>query len=84
MKKRDKIKPCACCGVSTSKIGEHFFLRSEIWYRVHPSERGFLCVGCVETKLGRLLTKQDFTDCTINKPQRGVHMSLRLVQRLQG
>jgi hypothetical protein len=83
LKKRDKLKPCACCGVSTAKLGEHFYLKNEVWFKVHPTERGFLCIGCIESKLGRKLVRNDFTDASINKPQRGVEMSLRLIQRLK-
>ncbi len=82
MRKRDKLKPCDCCGVSTAKIREHFYLKNEVWFKVHPSERGFLCIDCVERKLNRKLNKSDFTDASINKPQRSVEMSAKLVDRL--
>ena len=84
MKKRDKLKPCARCGVSTAKIGEHFFLKNEVWHTAHPTERGFLCIGCIENIIGRRLNKDDFTEASINKPQRGVFQSQRLVDRLRG
>ncbi len=28
--------------------------------------RGMLCIGCLENRLGGLLTKDDFTDCPLN------------------
>ena len=27
---------------------------------------GMLCIGCLENRLGGLLTKDDFTDCPLN------------------
>lgn len=82
MKRRDKLKPCAYCGNSTAKLGEHFYLKPEVWFKIYPHERGFVCIECCEKKLGRTLNAADFTDCTINKPQRGVEMSQRLINRL--
>jgi len=82
MKKRDKLKPCHVCGRSTAQIGEHFFLKNEVWYSVHKSERGFLCIVCIEEILNRKLTPNDFQDCHLHKPQPGKIMSQRLVDRL--
>jgi len=82
MKRRDKIKPCLDCEVSTASIGEHFYLKNEIWFKVHNNERGFLCISCIEKRLGRKLGPSDFTDASINKPQRGIYMSQRLANRL--
>lgn len=28
--------------------------------------RGMLCIGCLENRLGGLLTSDDFTDCLLN------------------
>ena len=82
MKRRDKIKPCEYCGKSTVKLGEHFYLKPEIWHKIHNSERGFVCISCCEKRLGRILVANDFTDCSINKPQRGKLMSIKLIDRL--
>ncbi len=27
---------------------------------------GMLCIGCLENRLGKLLTSDDFTDCLLN------------------
>jgi hypothetical protein len=29
--------------------------------------RGMLCIGCLENRLGGLLTKDDFTSCVLNE-----------------
>jgi hypothetical protein len=31
---------------------------------------GWLCTGCLQTRLGRPLTGDDFTDCELNRPGR--------------
>lgn len=76
-------KPCLDCSKDTVKLKEHFYVTKEVWNRVHSSERGFLCVECLETRLGRVLCKADFTDATINNPrQKGVQMSALLLNRI--
>jgi hypothetical protein len=67
---------CRKCGVHTGDIREYYMLRDEIWQRVVerwkiPADEygaiGGLCIGCFEQLLGRRLTKQDFTDCEVNR-----------------
>jgi len=72
---------CLDCKRDTSQLREHYFLKGEIWSRVHSSAIGMLCIGCVETRLGRKLTASDFTDAHINDPKR-YEMSDRLRSRL--
>jgi hypothetical protein len=89
MSNRRKAKAsafCADCGIPTIWRG-----RSE-WYMVHddlwqaadispvPDMETFLCVGCIEERLGRQLTAADFTDVPANVP--GPGMSPRLRNRL--
>lgn len=38
----------------------------EVWLEGNPKGRGMLCIGCLELRLNRLLTKDDFTDCPLN------------------
>lgn len=52
----------------------------EVWLTAWPEKRGMLCIGCVEAKLGRTLTPEDFTDAPIN--QGYVDYSDRLRNRL--
>jgi hypothetical protein len=36
----------------------------------YKSPGGFLCIGCLEARLGRTLTPRDFTDTPVNRPDR--------------
>jgi hypothetical protein len=74
---------CADCGMHTSAKGEWYLLRNEIWEQAWPGtasdqvgEGHFLCIGCVEARLGRKLTRADF-----DHPERWP--SWRLSKRLQ-
>lgn len=60
---------------------EYYFIRTELWLTVVPSVKGMLCVGCLETRLGRTLTAADFTDAYINQPGY-IAQSTRLLNRL--
>jgi hypothetical protein len=82
MSKKHNHHNCLDCGVNTASIGEHYFLKNDVWFKAHHSERGMLCIGCVEKRLGRLLTSADFTDCHVNRPQAGKVFSQRLLSRL--
>lgn len=42
----------------------------------------FICIGCLEQRLGRRLTAHDFTDYPINVPSD--LMTARLIDRLTG
>ncbi len=41
-------------------------VRSNIWKKANPKIKGMLCIDCLETRLGRKLTKSDFTKAPIN------------------
>lgn len=78
MKRSNKWK-CLSCRNDTRY--EHFFLKDEIWFKVHNSKSGMMCINCIEIRLGRKLNKSDFTDCYINKLDYG-SKSLVLLDRL--
>jgi hypothetical protein len=64
--------PCFDCKTDTSEIGEYYMLHDEIWQAAitatKPLKRiRFLCVGCIEERLGRELNPADFTDAPINR-----------------
>ena len=52
-----------------------------IWNQIHNSKSGFLCISCVETKLDRQLTKDDFNNSYVNKRNWGTK-STKLASRL--
>ena len=73
-KAHTKSSPCTDCGVDTAPpIGkppslgrwEYYMVRDDIW-EAFGVGNGFLCVGCLEERLGRKLTPQDFSSVTIN------------------
>jgi hypothetical protein len=39
---------------------------NEVWLEANPKDKGMLCIGCLEQRRGKLLTKDDFTDCPLN------------------
>jgi hypothetical protein len=66
---------CADCGIDTTPctgkrgcrhIGrwEHYMVHDEVWSVANGAR--FLCVGCIEQRLGRQLTAEDFTGAPIN------------------
>lgn len=73
---------CLDCGVHTGKIREHFDLLDEVWYAIHDSREGMICIADVELRLGRQLTPADFKDTFLNDPKRN-QMSLRLLSRVR-
>ena len=72
---------CLDCGVSTFEVGEF-----AAWFGTnscHLSVDGMLCIGCLETRLGRRLRRADFTDVPLNwHPRYMLNNSARLKQRL--
>jgi hypothetical protein len=73
--------PCHDCGVPTVEIGEYFMVTSDIW-QTYCSDARYLCIGCVETRLGRTLNRWDFTIAPINDYEFRVGMSIRMRERL--
>jgi hypothetical protein len=43
-------------------------LKDEVWSLAMTSTRNpdMLCIGCVESRISRLLTKEDFSDAPLN------------------
>lgn len=73
---------CMDCSVDTGKIHEFYYIKLELWLTVVDGKNGMLCIGCLETRLGRQLRRHDFTDASINDPRHG-NKSTRLLQRLR-
>ena len=88
---------CGSCGIDAgwNGLGEWYTVRDCIWEQVWPGTsnsnkptgkltglRYFLCIGCLEERLGRKLTADDFEPGNIlNRPQQG--QSKRLQDRLK-
>lgn len=72
---------CLDCTVDTSRLGEFYFVQTEIWLGAVGSKDGMLCIGCLEKRIGRKLNRTDFTDAYINRIGWG-SKSARLLNRL--
>jgi hypothetical protein len=57
---------CLDCESDTLEIDEYYMVQNSIWNHVVPDDSGMLCIGCLETRLGRILTQADFTDAPVN------------------
>jgi hypothetical protein len=42
-------------------------VRDAIWTEA-KMQKGYLCIGCLEQRLGRTLTADDFADLPVNEP----------------
>lgn len=71
---------CTSCGVNTEL--EYYMVHDSMWDQ-HGVGHGLLCIGCLEARLERQLTANDFTDCILNTVDMGWAKSERLVSRLQ-
>ena len=75
---RPLSSPCTDCGMPTTPCTgekgcrhagrwEHYMVREKVWAAAGLMN-GFLCVGCLERRIGRLLVPSDFTKAPINGP----------------
>jgi hypothetical protein len=81
------ISNCSDCGVGTFSIGEYYMVKNEVWEQAWSSQRKsyhgkvpgqeVLCIGCLETRIGRTLCGDDFTFAS------NANISDRLRDRLQ-
>lgn len=72
---------CLDCEVHCRKIDEYYMVNDNIWFEYVPEHDGMLCLGCLEERMQRKLSKSDFTDAPINSP--GIQkMSQRYLDRL--
>ena len=74
---------CADCGVDTIERGEFYMVVDSVWEHASGGQE-MLCIGCLEQRIGRILTADDFTDVPVNDPTRyGGHFSDRLLDRFR-
>lgn len=62
--------PCADCGIDTMPTcrchdAEYYMVHDQVWEAAGLG-RGHLCIGCLEARLGRRLTPDDFTQARVN------------------
>ena len=74
-------KGFACMDCKRDTWNEYYMLYSRVWKKANPKMKGKLCIGCVEKRLGRKLTKTDFTTRVINteKTARSARLKNRLM-----
>ena len=68
-----------CCGDCLFDVfagNEYFIVRDDVWPLA--SDGGKLCVGCLESRIGRRLTPDDFTDCEVNRWRASERLSARM------
>ncbi len=63
---------CEDCSTNCTPLGEDtgwewYMVTDEVWAAVRMGD-GFLCVGCLEARLGRQLDQRDFTGAPVNSP----------------
>jgi hypothetical protein len=56
---------CADCGVHTRHAREYYMVENALW-KAHGAGRRLLCIGCLEARMGRQLTRDDFKLCLLN------------------
>jgi hypothetical protein len=78
----DEMTNCVDCRWNTPLLGEWYMVRDSVWNAAGMETMGgCLCIGCLEERLGRRLTPEDFIDCKINDPNL-LNTSSRLRARL--
>ena len=55
---------CEDCKASTD--GEHDLVHDALWFEACPNPSAWLCLGCLETRLGRRLVPSDFKPINLN------------------
>ena len=78
---------CVDCGVNCFEAKEYYMVSDACWKRagMKPYD-GFLCIGCLEERLGEKLKSVNFKECPLNwrniiLPEHGSH---RLISRMLG
>lgn len=58
---------CLDCAVDTDEIGEYYMVNDYVWKQTGIApDGGKLCIGCLETRIGRRLMSSDFPHYPIN------------------
>lgn len=65
----DELPPALChdCGVDVFETKEYYMVSDACWKRAGMKPYGgFLCIGCLEQRLGEKLKAINFRDCPLN------------------
>lgn len=83
----DDKELCVDCGVNCFEIKEYYMVSDACWKRAGMKpHNGFLCIGCLEERLGQKLKSFNFKECPLNwrniiLPE---YASTRLISRMLG
>lgn len=60
---------CYDCGMCTDCSAEYYMVKDDVWYSAVTarSKPSILCIGCLERRIDRLLTKDDFSAVPLNE-----------------
>jgi hypothetical protein len=61
-----KLFECMDCAACTNCNFEYYMVHDTVWLEANPQDRGMLCIGCLESRRGKLLTRDDFTAAPVN------------------
>ena len=82
MECQSDLAPCNDCGKRTLLMGEYYMVNDSVWEATNGGS-GFLCIGCLETRINRELTPDDFKDVPLNNIEEyGDIMSKKLRSRI--
>lgn len=56
---------CVLCGDDD----DYYIVTDELWQEFGARHHHHICIGCLEHRMGRRLTPDDFPDCGINRGQ---------------
>jgi len=62
------MTPCHDCGVDLHDIGHYCMLTNPVW-RQTGLDDGYLCLDCIERRIGRPLRYTDFRRCDVKGPR---------------
>jgi hypothetical protein len=57
-------QPCMDCGIDCHD--EYYVVRHDLWRQAVGRRPGFLCIMCLEERVGRRLDPDDFLPCGAN------------------
>lgn len=77
-------RECHDCGHDTALMGERYMVHNWLWEQAgrNGDWPEMLCIGCIEHRLERTLTRDDFFECGLNSSTL-FNRSIRLKSRLR-
>lgn len=72
---------CVDCHAHTGLMGEYYMVNADVWAQ-GGADKGMLCVECLEERIGRTLTNEDFPNLPVNSPGEVFFQSERLLDRM--